>query len=169
MVAKNRQFEDQAIAIGNYLSQLFVRSIRAAALRGLEAAVATTKHDSSQAAMHWMIAGMDAKTSRPWQRKFGKLQYVKGQAPVGVRGAMGAQRDAVMKAVKDRELTEVLEKLVAGRKPQFQLYFYNAVGDVEAYSDRALIDRAGLAAIAETVRYAEAQFTAANTRKVALK
>lgn len=165
----SRQFEDQANAIGDYLGQLFVRSIRAGMLRGLASAVATTKHDSSQAGMHWMIAGVDSKTSRPWSRKYGRLQYIKGQAPVGLRGSGGAQQAAVQKFVLDRELTEVLDKLVSGRRPEFKLYFYNAVGEVDRYAKNAQIDAAGFAAVIETIRYAEAQFTAANTRKVPLR
>lgn len=168
MASDPKGFEKQAVALGDYLSQLFVRSIRAAILRGLDAATSITKHDSSQAAMHWMVAGIDRKTSRPMQRKYGKLQYIKGKAPVGLRGAGGAQAAEVQKYVHQRELTDVINKLVAGRRPDFQLYFYNAVGEVSRYSENANIDKAGLAAVVETIRYAEAQFAAANTRKVRL-
>lgn len=167
-MARSGVFEDQGRALGDYLSQLFVRSIRAGLLRGLDAAVAATRQDSSQAAMHWMIAGIDASTSRPWSRRFGKLQYVKGQAPVGIRGSMGAAAEAVQAFVHQRELNDVLNKLVAGRKPEFNLFLYNAVGEVNRYSENAAIDKAGFAGAVEVVRYAEAQFAAANTRKVKL-
>lgn len=168
------EFRKQAEELNEYLSQLFSRSIQSGLLKGLEAAVRATVQDSGQAATHWMIAGADAKSSRPWQRRLGKLTYLRGTpqrapiAPVGYRGDAGRNEEAVVKFVRARELEEVLKKLVAGRRPEFRFFFYNAVADVNNYRENANILAAGQEAIDATLRYAEAQMTAANTRKIPL-
>lgn len=173
-MADQKMFTKEMAKLDEYLRSMFNRSIRAGLLRGLDTAVAETKQDSSQAAAHWMLAGADGRTSRPWQRKLGKLQYLRGTsvrapiAPVGYRGDGGSNADAVLKFVHQRELNEVIKQLVAGRRPEFKFYLYNAVGDVDAYAIRARIDDAGNAGIQAVVDYAEAQFNAMNTRKIPL-
>lgn len=173
-MADPKQFTKEMSKLGDYLNQLFNRSIQAGLLRGLDTAVAETKHDSSQAAAHWMLAGADGRSSRPWQRKLGKLTYLRGTAvrapiaPVGYRGDSGSHTSETIKFVHQRELNEVIKQLVAGRRPEFRFYLYNAVGEVDAYAIRARIDAAGNSGIDAVVRYAEAQFNAMNTRKMPL-
>ncbi len=169
-----KKFTKEAAKLDEYLRNLFNRSITAGLLRGLDTAVAETKQDSSQAATHWMLAGADGRSSRPWQRKLGKLTYLRGTktrapiAPVGYRGDGGKHAAEVLKFVHQRELSEVIKQLVAGRRPEFRFYLYNAVGDVDAYAIRARIDEAGNRGIDAIVDYAEKQFNAANTRKIPL-
>jgi len=171
----NRTGSAECEAMSNYVGQLFVRAIRTALLRGIEAAVKATKHDSSQAAAHWLIAGADGRSSRPWQRKLGRLTYLRGgvnrapMAPVGYRHDEGKNAAATVKFVSQKELNEVINQLVSGRRPEFRFYLYNAVGEVEAYSARAGIDHAGEVGVAEVIKEAEKQIALENTRKVPLR
>lgn len=162
----------EAKKVSDYLSQVFSRSIRAALIKGLEAATRATYQDSSQAAAHWMLAG---SKSRPVARKLGKLTYLRGSpnkapiAPVGYRGDRGAHAEATVKFVSVRELKAVVEKLVAGRSPEFRFYLYNAVGDVERYSANAHIDAAGEEGVRVIIAEAERQIQRENTRKIPLR
>ena len=168
------EFKKQAEELNEYVAKLFSRAIQTGLLKGLEAAVRATVQDSGQAATHWMLAGANGSTSRPWQRKLSKLTYLRGTksrapvAPVGYRGDGGAHENEVVKFVRARELEEVLKKLISGRTPEFKFFFYNAVADVNNYRQNANILAAGQEAIDATLRYAEAQIAAANTRKVPL-
>jgi len=173
-MAKSTQFQDQMQAMSDSLSQLFVRSIKTAMIRGLDVAVEETKQDSSNAAAHWMIAGTDSSTSRPWSRKLGKIQDMRGTStraplyPVGYRRDQRGSSPETVKFVHQRELAEVLNKLVAGRSPEFKFYFYNAVGDNPEYAGNANLEAAGTAAAARVVEEANKLITAGNTRKVTL-
>lgn len=173
-MATNRTGSAEAARMSEYVGQLFSRAIRTALLKGLDAAVRATKHDSSQAAAHWMLAGSDGKNSRPWQRKMGKLQYIRGSggrvpiAPAGYRGDHGANEEAAVKFVHQRELTEVITQLVSGRRPEFRFYFYNAAGGVDAYNARANIENAGNEAVRVVIEEATKQILVANTRKIPL-
>lgn len=163
----------EAKRVSDYLGQLFSRSIRAALIKGLEAATRATYQDSSQAAAHWMLAG---SKSRPRGRKpYGKLTYARGSTnkapllPVGYRGDKGANSEAVVKFVSVRELDQVVSKLVAGRSPEFKFYLYNAVGDVNEYSTNAKIDAAGQEGVRVVIEEAERQIQRENTRKITLR
>ena len=174
MAVNKNKFKDEMGKLADGMAQLFSRSIKAGMLKGLEAAVRATKHDSSQAAAHWMIAGEDGRTSRPASRFLGKLQYLRGNklrapiAPAGYRGDSGKNTARTVTFVRQRELDEVLNKLVSGRHPEFRFYLYNAVGEVEKYNKNAGIDAAGEAGIQAAVAAAEAVIKVENTRKVSL-
>lgn len=151
------------------LSALFNRSIRQALLAGLVVAVQTTKHDSSNAAAHWLIAAKGA--SRPAGRKWGKLRDLRGTGsepgtpPVGKRRDKGKNAKLAERFVRDRELREVIEKLVAGRTPETVFYFYNAIETGSDYEARANIAEAGMAATQEVARKFENAITSGNVRK----
>lgn len=151
------------------LNALFSRSIRRALLAGLTIAVQTTKHDSSNAAAHWLIAAKGK--SRPGARTWGKLRDLRGTAKKSATAPVGKRRDAGKNAaltqrfVRDRELREVIEKMVAGRTPETVFYFYNAVPVDSEYERNANIDDAGRAAVQEVQRQFTNAIEAGNVRK----
>lgn len=151
------------------LNAMYSRAIRQALLAGLVMAVQRTKQDSSNAAAHWLIA-VKGK-SRPGGRTWGKLRDLRGTAnkasvaPVGKRRDGGKNAALAQRFVRDRELREVVEKLVAGRSPETAFYFYNAVPAGSAYEDDAQIAEAGLAAVQEVARRLTNAITTGNIRK----
>lgn len=175
-MADNRKIGAQTDAISYHLSQLFTRAIKQALLDGLAVAVNETHHDSSNAAAHWMIgARANGGNTRPASRQLGKLKDLRGtntQAPVypvGYRGDGGSNKAQTLKEVRARELHEVLEDLLTGRRPETRFYFYNAAGGDDEYSDNAYIRYAGEQAVAATIASAERRIAAGATRKVPLK
>lgn len=151
------------------IGALFSRTIRRALLAGLVVAVQTTKHDSSNAAAHWLIAAKGK--SRPGARTWGKLRDLRGTSkrpgtpPVGKRRDSGKNAALTQRFVRDRELREVIEKLVAGRTPETVFYFYNAIEPGTEYERNAHIEAAGLAATQEVARQFQNAMTDGNVRK----
>lgn len=151
------------------VSALFNRSIRMALLAGLAMAVGVTKHDSSNAAVHWLLAAK--ARSRPASRRYGKLRDLRGTAgrpgvaPVGKRRDGGAHEQAALKFVRDRELREVVDKMVAGRSPETIFYFYNAIDPETQYGENANIGAAGAAAVQEVLRIFQNRVAAGQVRK----
>lgn len=150
------KFSDQTTSLSLDLGTLFSRAIRRALLAGLVMAVHTTKHDSSNAAAHWLISAKGR--SRPGARSWGKLRDLRGTStrpatpPVGKRRSYGAQQIATEKFVRDRELREVVDKLVAGRSPETVFFFYNAIEPSSDYGQNAEIGAAASAAVEEVQR-----------------
>lgn len=151
------------------VSALFNRSIRMALLSGLAMAVGITKHDSSNAAVHWLLAAK--ARSRPSSRRFGKLRDLRGtasrpgMAPVGKRRDGGIHEAAALKFVRERELKEVVDKMVSGRSPETIFYFYNAIEPDSQYGENANIGAAGAAAVQEVLRIFENRVMAGQVRK----
>ena len=163
------KFSEQANRVGMDLSALFSRSIRLALLAGLAMAVASTKHDSSNAAVHWLLAAKGK--SRPSSRRYGKLRDLRGTAtrpgvaPVGKRRDAGKNAKLAERFVREREIREVVEKLVAGRRPERIFYFSNPINPDSGYGDNANIQEAGEAGIQETLRIFENRVAAGQVRK----
>lgn len=180
-----RQAEEMTLDI----SALFNRGIRSALLAGLATAVRGTKHDSSNAAAHWLVAMTDGGKSRPWQRKFGKLRDLRGTrgrgeegprlptAPVGYRRDAGKNATRTLKFVRDRELKEVIDRFVHGRNAPGKFYFYHplaegilaededADGDLDLYAHNANIEQAGNSAVEAAGQVFQRNIAAGNYRK----
>jgi hypothetical protein len=151
------------------IGALYSRSIRRALLAGLAVAIQTTKHDSSNAAAHWLIAAKGK--SRPASRTWGKLRDLRGTRerpavePVGKRRDKGKNAKLAERFVRDRELREVVEKLVSGRTPETVFYFFNAVETGTEYERNAHIEAAGMAATQEVARQFQNAMSTGNVRK----
>lgn len=181
------KFSDMADLVVLDVSQLLNRSMRAAILTGLVTAVRSTTHDSSNAAAHWMVASDDGRKSRPWQRKTGKINDFRGTkgargeegaraptAPVGYRRDGGKNRGRTVTFVRERELREVISKIISGRKPDGRFYFYHplaaqdsseVVEDLEKYKEAAGIEDAGNSAVEAASQAFARHFAAGNVRK----
>lgn len=163
------KFAKMADGVNLDLAALFSRSIRRALLAGLVIAVQTTVHDSSNAAAHWLLAARGK--SRPGARTWGKLRDLRGTSkkaatiPVGKRRDSGKNAALTQRFVRDRELREVVEKLVAGRSPETVFYFYNAVEPDSEYGRNANIQQAAAAAREEVSRQFENAMAAGQVRK----
>lgn len=163
------KFAKQADQFGIDLGALFSRSIRQALLAGLLVAVRTTHHDSSNAGVHWMLAARGK--SRPGSRKTGKINDFRETAdrpatpPVGRRRDGGIHKARAERFVRDRELRQVIEKLVSGRRPETEFYFAHPLEQGEEYYQNAHIKEAGDAAVAETARIFQNRIAAGNARK----
>ena len=163
------KFAKQAQELSVDVGALFSRSIRQAILAGLVMAVQVTKHDSSNAAVHWQIAAKGK--SRPSSRRYGTLRDLRqtstrpGVPPVGRRRDAGKNAALTMRFVRDKELREVVEKLVVGRNPATVFYFFNALDPESEYGHNANIEEAGLSAVQEVQRIFENRMAAGQVRK----
>lgn len=151
------------------LGELFNRGIRQALLSGLAEAIRQTIHDSSNAAVHWQLAARGY--SRPGARRFGKLRDLRGNQtrpgvpPVGRRGDHGINASATERFVRERELKEVIDKLVAGRRPATIFYFHHPLEPGWNYAENARIEEAGKAALARTIQVLQNRIAAGQARK----
>lgn len=151
------------------LGELFNRGIRQALLAGLSEVQRQTKQDSSNAAVHWQLAAKGR--SRPASRRFGKLRDLRGNKsrpgvpPVGRRGDNGINAGATERFVREREIKEVIEKLVAGRRPATVFYFHHPLQPGWRYFENAHIETAGQAALARTIQVLQNRIAAGQARK----
>lgn len=163
-----KKFSKMAADYNVNLGALFNRAIRQALLAGLAMAVSSTKQDSSNAAAHWIIA---AKSISQGGRKWRQLRDLRETSvrprtePVGRRRDGGKNAALTLRFVRDRELRDVIEKLVAGRRPATQFYFYNAVDLASEYGANAHIEHAAEQAIQETQRVFQNRIAAGQARK----
>lgn len=164
-----KKFARMADQVSLDIGALFNRAIRQALLAGLVMAVQNTKQDSSNAAAHWMIAAEGR--SRPTTRRFGRLRDLRESAtrpatpPVGRRGDGGRNAAMTQRFVRDKELREVIEKMVAGRDPAKIFYFFNALDPTWRYGENANIDGAAKSAVEEVKRIFENRMAAGQVRK----
>lgn len=156
------------------LTELTNKAIKDALKAGMETAVLATHQDSSNAAAHWIIVPIGERPRSPWftardlraggnakRRKVIKHRLFK-KAGDGVVGAVGEDRTyskpemtkKVASYVKEREVREVLDRVLVGRKTAVRKYMlYNAIqennlgktidGNSEAYIRNANLDKAG--------------------------
>lgn len=164
-----KKFARMAQQVSLDLSALFSRAIRQALLAGLVMAVQNTKQDSSNAAAHWLIAAEGR--SRPTTRRFGKLRDLRETStkpatpPVGRRGDKGKNAALTQRFVRDKELREVIERLVSGRDPAKVFYFFNALDPTWRYGQNANIEGAAQSAVQEVQRIFENRMAAGQVRK----
>lgn len=149
------KFSAQAAKFEVDLSDLLSRTIRAALLAGLIAAVRTTKQDSSNAAAHWTIKakGSQRSAGRAWQ-KVRDLRHTKDRKrtpPIGKRRDGGVNAAEVLVFVRNREMKDVVDKFVSGRSPSTVFSFYNPVDEDAGYkaSMEGSLTEAGNAAVDE--------------------
>lgn len=183
------KFSDLADATVLDIGALFNRSIRAALVAGLVTAVRATRHDSSNAAAHWMVAADNGNKSRPWLRKTGKINDFRGTrgargeepprapvAPVGYRRDNGKNFAATVRFVRERELKDVIQRLVQGRHPEAKFYFYHPLAegmqsedseieDLDLYKERAKIQEAGESAVEAVGLAFQRNMLSGNVRK----
>lgn len=153
MARSPRKFAAQADQLAETITQLFVASIRKGITDGLRMAVQTTRHDSSNAAAHWMV-GFGSQNI--YGRKYGKLSDLRrGKDPlVGSKGDKRTDRGMtadVNKAIVAREVETAIEKYARGQKPELSYYYYNAAASNDRYATNAKIKEAGKQAVAESV------------------
>lgn len=165
------KFTEQAKKFEVDLGQLFNRAIRAALIKGLEVAVSQTFQDSSNAAAHWTIkAKGKARTGgRAWQ-KLRDLRQTKGRKrtpPVGRRRALGIHREEAVTVVRGRELRDVIDKFVAGRKPAVDFSFYIPIDENSNYAKnlKGTLNTAGQAAVDRALDVLNRRIEAGMTRK----
>ena len=161
----SKKFELAAKEIADEMRFLAITAIRKGVEAGLTAAIEQTYNDSSNAAVHWQV-GMrypNGRSRHPASTKLGKgpldfrLQPTTGrrvdsldgtESLVGKRGSnRGSTPPAVQGAIIQRE-TEVAIGNISGAYAPQSIYFYNSVGNISDYSDRAWIQSAGAAALA---------------------
>lgn len=163
------KFAKEASRFNLDLGALFNRSIRAALLAGLEVAVKSTYHDSSNAAVHWAILAVGSRIGRG--RKIGRINDFRGTnsrspvLPVGYRDDAGENAVVTLRYVRDRELREVVDRLVAGRHPSTKFFFNHPLETDSVYAARADIEQAGQSALAATEKVFLARIAAGQSRK----
>lgn len=164
-------FSKEAAKFEVDLGALFNRAIRQALVAGLATAVRETKQDSSNAAAHWTIKvkGASRTAGRAWTR-LRDMRHTKDRkrtAPVGKRRDLGIHRTEAVTVVRDRELKDVIDKFVAGRKPSTLFSFFNPI-DLESDYGKNLegsLTTAGNAAVEEVQRIFQNRMAAGQTRK----
>lgn len=174
------KFERQAYNQMLGMTAFFNRSVQKALKAGIEAAVKTTKHDSSNAAAHWQVAGANGARSRPGQRGFGVFKDRRQTPtrektpPIGKRRDYGANFSETLKFVSAKERSDVIEKLASGRTPETKYYFYHGAfegrsafgaGELDTYIVNANLEEAGRAAVEAAFDVLNREFAAGNLRK----
>lgn len=163
------KFAKAADRFSTDLGELFNRGIRQGLLAGLSEALRETVHDSSNAAVHWQLAAKGR--SRPASRRFGQLRDLRGNKsrpgipPVGRRGDNGINAGATERFVREREIRDVIEKMVAGRRPATVFYFHHPLQPGWRYAENANIEAAGQAAVARTIQVIQNRIAAGQARK----
>lgn len=161
------KFRNQMREFSADISQLLNRNMQRALRAGIAEAVRKTRHDSSNAAYHWMVVP-DGPAPRRAYTSIRDLRQTKGvrgpqrrrSGTVGLRGAGGANKGATIGHVRRREDEVVIRRAISGRKPPGKFHFYHALlsmksamptGDLEQYRKNADIEAAGEAAVAATL------------------
>lgn len=181
------KFREQADQMNFTLSMLHNSAIKKAMTAGVQAAGLATRHDSSNAAVHWVAVPDGAKPRPPWRTMRdlrahigrGKKRVGRKPAKIAAVGHKGSNHDVnvagrtkAMKYLVARERREVLDKVVVGRlDPVRKFYFYNSIesgvfgkkgeeGAYDDYSDNAQLEDAGNAAVSAALDAAEKAFIA---------
>lgn len=181
------KFREQAVDMNFSLSMLQNRAIKKAMAAGVQAAGLATHHDSSNAAVHWVVVPDGRRVRSSWKvardlrglKGRGKARKGRRAPKVAVVGYRGDNRDSypalVLKVVRHvvaRERSKVLDKVVVGRlDPVRKFYFYNAIESgafaaekSDDYAENAKLYSAGDAAVAAALRAAEEAFVAGFAR-----
>lgn len=182
------------------LTELTNKAIKDALKAGLETAVLATHQDSSNAAAHWIIVPIGERPRSPWftardlraggnakRRKVIKHRLFKKDSE-GVVGSVGEDRTyskpemtkKVASYVKEREVREVLDRVLVGRKTAVRKYMlYNAIlennlgktidGNSEAYARNANLTEAGKQASLMVLTKVVEYLTSRSKHNIALK
>lgn len=142
--------------IAQEVERLTNRALRQSMRTALRTAIEKTVHDSSNAAVHWMIA--EASKSRPASRDMGTVKDLretkrdgKKHPLVGSVRSHGSNRGKATSGVVDRETELVLRRYIFGHTRSTNFYLYHGlpnnaeITDAQQYADRAKIEAAGLA------------------------
>lgn len=165
------KFSKQAAKFEVDLGALFNRAIRQALLAGLAMAISNTKQDSSNAAAHWTIKakGQARSSGRAWTklRDLRQTNSRKKTPPVGHRRDGGINASAALSIVRERELKDVIDKFVAGRKPSTVFSFFNPIEEGSEYGKNldGTLSAAGNAAVEEVHRIFQNRIAAGQARK----
>lgn len=165
------KFSKQAVKFEVDLGALFNRAIRQALLAGLAMAISNTKQDSSNAAAHWTIKarGQTRGGGRAWTklRDLRQTNTRKKTPPVGRRRDAGINAMATLSVVRDRELKDVIDKFVAGRKPSTVFSFFSPIDESSDYGKNlgGTLSEAGNAAVEEVHRIFQNRIAAGQARK----
>ena len=164
----SNKFQMQGALIADEMKFLAIAAIRESVSTGLKKAVFSTFNDSSNAATHWQVGftGASGGGRRPAATKLGKgpLDFRPRKQGGGPKHSLdgsekhvtyrGSNRivtpPAVLAAVLEREINSAISKLSGSSAPT-SIYFFNSVGNVGPYARHANLERAGHAAIAETL------------------
>ena len=149
------------------IRRMFVGAVRDAIADGFFVTLTTTYHDSSNAALHWMIG---AGRSSPSARKLGKVKDYRGggDSLVGHRGDMRSYRsaeDTPSRAILRREVKTVVSKYLVGQRFPLQITFYNDAASIPNYEVNANLFLAGTRGLERVVQKFEQRISEGNVRK----
>lgn len=166
MNKKQNRFSLYADAKGELILDSVVASIRTGLAEGFKTTLKLTTHDSSNAAVHWLI-GVKGKTRPGSRRPYGQYQDLRGKGDplVGVKGDAGKYKADAVEKILDKEIREVIAKHAAGNKPSTNFYFQNSVGNIDGYRENANIVEAGNAGIAQAVAVFEREIASGKVLK----
>lgn len=160
MASVRNRWQQAANEFGLGLEDLFNSGIRDTVKTGLRALVANTQHDSSRAANHWVVVP-NRGNKNPGQWAQSTFNPVYGQPPVGKPGDKGANRQATIESVMQRESRRSIDATVKGRSGQATAFiFVSSVpetwndiegnetppGNEQRYRENARLEEAKLAA-----------------------
>lgn len=161
----NRKFSLYANKFYEEMRQHYVETMREALKQAISVAVRNTHHDSSQAAMYWMV-GIEGHTN-PADRtptnipgedsegnvSTGNLAYLHGwYRPVGFKGDGGSNAEAVATHVEAREAAQAIDKYIVGQVFPTKITLYNKVMIFEDRPGKGGIDYSKAAGIRDAAQ-----------------
>lgn len=153
------KFELMAADVNNTIKRVYVGALRQGLADGFEEVVHSTKQDSSNTVVHWMMGATDGSNAKA--RKLASDKDLRGTKTtpsehpwVGRRGEH-RQGTGVAIATADqvlaREVKIAIDRYARGQIPATDFYFYNVYLQYPNQSGRAKLEEAGQAGLRRAV------------------
>lgn len=148
------KFELMAADINNTIKRVYVGALRQGLADGFEEVVHSTKQDSSNTVVHWMLGATDGSNAAG--RAMAKPTDLRPHKHPWV-GARGDRRSGTGEAIATadqvlaREVKIAIDRYARGQVPATNFYFYNVFLQYPNQSGRAGLEEAGQAGLKRAV------------------
>lgn len=172
-----KKFSIAAADVNNTIKRVYVAALRQGLADGFEEVVHTTRQDSSNSVVHWMLGATDGSNAagramaKPTDLRGGKHPWVGPRMGPG-RGRSDASPGvaiAVADQVLAREVKIAIDKYARGQVPATDFYFFNVFLQYPNQSTRAHLEEAGQAGLRRAVASFEHAISSGNERVRPLK
>lgn len=167
------KFSIAAADVNSTIKRVYVAALRQGLADGFEEVVHTTKQDSSNTVVHWMLGATDGSNAAG--RVMAKPTDLRATKHGGSKhpwvGRRGEHRDgtgvaiATADQVHAREVKIAIDKYAKGNMPATDFYFYNVFLQYPKHSAHAHLEAAGAAGLRRAVASFEREISLGNELK----